>query len=118
LYKFHFPEYYQILFNLVSGLSRQVIRLENTPSSIEVNLRKKDNSIFLYLINFTSEMKRPIERIIPVTNIRINVAIKEKVGSIQALVMGNNIEFTGKENSISLVLPIVKDYEVLKINLS
>ncbi len=118
LYKFHFPEYYQILFNLVSWSSTQVVKLENAPSSVEVNLRKKGNSVYLYLINFTSEMKRPVERIIPVTNIRIDIALKQKVRSIRTLVIGNDQEFTWKEDTATLVIPIVKDYEVLKIDLS
>ena len=118
LYKFHSPEYYQILSNLVTMFSTQVIKLENTPSSIEVNLRKKGNSVYLYLINFTSEMKRPVERIIPVTNIRIDIALKQKVRSIRALVLGTNQEITWKENRATIVIPIVKDYEVLIIDLS
>ena len=35
-YKYHFPEYYQILSNLVYGLSKPMVRLENVPSSVEV----------------------------------------------------------------------------------
>jgi hypothetical protein len=118
LYRFHFPEYYRILFNLVSRFTSPVVKLANAPSSIEVNIRRKGNSVFLYLINFTSEMKRPIERIIPVRDIRIDLSLNANVGSIQALVLGSNQEFTVKENSVSLVLPSVKDFEVLKIDLS
>jgi Hypothetical glycosyl hydrolase 6/Beta-galactosidase trimerisation domain len=117
LYKFHFPEYYQILFNLASKFSEPMIRLENAPSSIELNIRRKENLVFLYLINFTSEMKRPVERIIPVTEIKIYIVLQEKVNSIKALLLGKNIEFTTEENTISLVIPIIEDYEVLKIDL-
>ena len=117
LYKFHFPEYYKILFNIVSEYSKQFVSLENAPSSVEVNVRKKGNSIFVYLINFTSEMKRPIERIIPCSNIRINIQLQEKAKSIKALWLGKNLEFLDKGNSISFVLPVIEEYEVMEIKL-
>jgi len=115
--KFHFPEYYQIVFNLVSELSEPIVRLENAPSSIEVNLRRKGNSIFLYLINFTSEMRRPIQDIIPCMNIKIHLLMEEKVKSIKALWLEKNLEFAGKGNSISFILPVIEDYEVMEIKI-
>jgi hypothetical protein len=117
LLKFHFPEYYRILSNLVSEFSKPFVRLENAPSSVEVNVRKKTSSVFLYLINFTSEMKRPVERIIPCPDIMVNILISEKVKSLKALCLNKNLEFTAKENSISFVLPLLEDYEVLEIRL-
>ena len=117
LYKFHFPEYYQILSNLVSEFSKPFVRLENAPSSVEVNVRKKGNSVFLYLINFTSEMKRPVQRIIPCQNIMIDILLSEKVKSLKALCLDKNLEFTDTGNSISFVLPVLEDYEVLEIRL-
>ena len=115
LNKFHFPDYYQILFNLVSEFSNSLVRLENAPSSVEINLREKENSIFVYLINFTSEMRRPIQKIIPCLNITIDILLKNKVKSVKALASGECIKFIGKGNSISFVLPALEDYEVLEI---
>lgn len=115
--KFHFPEYYHIVYNLVSELSKPVVQLENAPSSIEVNLRRKGNTIFLYLISFTSDMRRPIQEIIPCRNVKINLFINEKVKSIKALWHKKNVEFTRKEDSISFVLPVIEDYEVLEIKI-
>jgi len=115
LYKFHFPEYYKILFNLVSKLSKPIITLENTPSSVEVNLRKKENSIFLYLINFTSEMKRPIQRIIPCSNLKVNLFLKEKVRNVKSLWSKKNLKFSQRGNSVSFVLPALEDYDVIEI---
>ncbi len=117
LHKFHFSDYYQIFFNLVSELSKPIVRLENAPSSIEVNLRIKENSIFLYLINFTSEMERPIQKIIPCIDLKIDFLIKEKVKSIKALWLDKNLKFVQKENSISFVLPVIEDYEVMEIKI-
>jgi hypothetical protein len=116
LYKFHFPEYYQILFNLAKEYSEPFISI-GAPSSIEVNVRQKGNSVFLYLINFTSEMKRPVQRIIPCTNIQIDILLPKKAKSLKAICLQKNLEFTNTENSISFVLPVIEDYEVLEIGL-
>ena len=117
LYKFHFPEYYRILLNLVSELSQPMVRLVNVPSSVEVNLRRKGNSVFLYMINFTSEMRRPIQKIIPCTNLKIDLLSRQEVKSVKALCFEKNLQFTRNENSISFILPVIEDYEVLEISL-
>ena len=115
LHKFHFPDYYQILFNLVNEYSNPFVTLANAPSSVEVNVRKKENSIFVYLINFTSEMRRPVQNIIPCQNIKIDIRLNAKVKSVKALASGEHLKFTSKENSISFVLPVIEDYEVMEI---
>jgi hypothetical protein len=117
LHKFHFPEYYQILFNLVSEFSSPVIRMGNTPSSIEISVRRKGKSVFIYLINFTSEMKRPIERIIPCTNIKIEISLTDKAKSLKALCLNKNLQFSDDGKSISFILPLIEDYEVIRIEL-
>ncbi len=117
LYKYHFPEYYQILSNLVSRLSQPLVRLENAPSSVEAALRKGTNSFFLYLINFTSEMRRPIQRIIPCHDIKIELILDEKVRSVKALWLGKNIDFQSGEKSVSFILPVIEDYEVIEIRI-
>jgi hypothetical protein len=95
-----------------------LVKVANIPSSVEINLRKKGNSVFLYLINFTSEMKRPIERIIPVDDIKIDILLPEKVRNVKALLFGGNLNFTQKENVTSFILSRIEDYEILKIDLS
>jgi hypothetical protein len=117
LYKFHFPEYYQILFNLANELASPIVRLGNSPSSVEVNVRKKENSVFIYLINFTSEMKRPIQRIIPCLDITIDILLNEKVKSLKALSLDKELEFTNMVNSVSVTLPLLEDYEVIEIRI-
>lgn len=113
--KFHFPEYYQIIFNLVAGLSRPMLGLENAPSSIEVNIRSKGNTIFLYLINFTSSMVRPIQKITPCTNVKINLSVEKKVKSIKALWLEKNVPFRREGNTVSFTLPVIEDYEVIEV---
>jgi beta-galactosidase GanA len=115
LNRFHFPEYYMLLFNMVSQLSTQDLKTENIPSSVEVNMRKKVDSIFLYLINFTSEMRRPIQRIIPVYDLKLELATNITVKGIRALWSGKDMEFVNNGGSVSFKIPSVENYEVLEI---
>lgn len=115
LNRFHFPEYYMLLFNMVSNLSNQVLKTENVPSSVEVNLRQKGNSIYLYLINFTSEMRRPIQRIIPVSDLKLHLLLNKPVRDIRALWSGKNLEFINTGGSVSFKIPSVEGYEVVEI---
>lgn len=117
LKKFHFPEYYRILNNLVSELSVPVIILENAPSSVEVSIRRNGNSVFVYFVNFTSEMKRPIQKIIPCENIKVEILIAEKVKTLKLLCLQKNLKFTNTGKSVSFVLPLVEDYEVVSIEI-
>src|SRR5690606_12554147 len=106
-----------IIFNLVAELSKPIVRIEDAPSSIEVNVRTKGNSVFLYLINFTSDMRRPIQEIIPCRNIKISLFMMQKVKSIKALWLERNLDFAQKGNSISFALPVIKDYEVIEVKI-
>jgi hypothetical protein len=100
---------------MVSNLSNQVLKTENVPSSVEVNLRQKGNSIYLYLINFTSEMRRPIQRIIPVSDLKLHLLLNKPVRDIRALWSGKNLEFINTGGSVSFKIPSVEGYEVVEI---
>ncbi len=116
LYRFHFPEYYQIILNLATELSRPLVRMKNVPSSVEISLRKKEDSVFLYLINFSSEMKRPIQKIIPCYGLSIDLATDRTAKGVRALWSGTDLEFRQNEGSLSFVLPVIEDYEIIEIN--
>lgn len=113
--KFHFPEYYEMVFNLASELSKPVVSLENAPSSIEVNVRRKDDVIYLYLINFTSSMVRPIQKIMPCSDIKVNFWFDGRVKSARALWQEKELSFDQKAGFISFVLPVIEDYEVVEL---
>ena len=115
LCKFNFKEYYQLVGNMGSFLSRQLITLDNAPSSVEVVLREKDNKFFIHLINFTSEMKRPIEKIIPVNDIELKLRCNFKACKIKALQLDKELNFKKTSDNITFTIPIVNDYEVIVV---
>ena len=117
LHRYHFPEYYTILSNLVGSLSQPVIKCTDTPSSVEVVIRRKGNAVFLYLINFTSGMRRPIQRIIPCNDLGIEVFTGEKVRNVRGLWSGKNHAFSSGKGSVSFTIPVLENYEVVQIDL-
>jgi hypothetical protein len=117
LKKFHFPEYYQLLQNLVSEFSEPVVTLKNAPSSVEITVRRNEHSIFIYLINFTSELRRPIQEIIPCPDIGLNIIVPQKVKRLRSLSLSKNLNFTVAGNSVSFALPILNDYDVIQIEI-
>ena len=115
LHKFNFKEYYRLVSNMGRLLSRRLITLDNAPSSIEVVLREKEDTLFVHLINFTSEMKRPMEAIIPVTDIRLNVRCRLNPHKIKALWLGKELGFKRNSDGVAFSVPVLNDYEVIVV---
>jgi len=115
LNRFNFPEYYRLVSNMVSEFTKPLVRLNNAPSSVEVNIRKKGNSVFLYLINFTSEMKRPIERIIPCNNLMLEVYLPGRIRDVRALWQDRRLRYSSRGGLVSVDVPVLGDYEVIRI---
>lgn len=114
LYKFHFPEYYQILHSLVRELHAPLVRLHNAPASVEVNVRRNGDAYYVYLINFTSDMRRPIQSIIPCTNVGVELHIDAKVKGARALWRKKDLMFKSQEKWVRVELDVLEDYEVLE----
>jgi len=118
LFSFRFPEYYKILKNLVSKLSKNIITLKNAPSSLEISLRGKDNRLYFHLINFTSEMKRPIQRIVPCYGIEIKLGIEREIKRIRSLVRNNELPFKVEDGETSFTIPVVENYDLIEMEVA
>jgi len=115
LYRFRFQEYYRLASNMANLLSQRLIDLENAPSSVEVILRQKENKLFIHLINFTAEMKRPIERIIPLQNVKVCLNYQGNPGAVKALWTDQELPFEKTPASIIFSIPTVNEYEVVMV---
>lgn len=113
LYKFHFQEYYRIIGNAANLLSRPLINLKNAPSSLEIILRQKENKLFIHLINFTSEMKRPLERIIPLKDIKVHLRPSLSPLRIKALWANKELTFENNFRGSVFTIPLINEYEVV-----
>jgi hypothetical protein len=118
LCNYNFKEYYQLVGNMGRLLSRQLVVIENAPASVEVVLREKDNRFFIHLINFTSEMKRPMEKIIPVTEIGLNLRCDFKPYAVTAMWLDKELDFINTSDGIAFTIPVVNGYEVIVVETS
>ena len=112
-----YPEHRVLMENAVKMLSTPQIRLENAPVSVEVILRrqKQKNRLLIHLINFTGGMSRPIEEIIPIHDIKINIDLPQEITSARALWLDQELPFTKSGTTLELTLPKLNEYEVIAL---
>lgn len=113
---FKFAKYLKLFNSLLDelGFRRQVL-VENAPSSLEITLRKKDNKLYIHLVNFTSDLKRPIEYIALLKNIKV-VLPQLKAKHVRRL-LGKNMHVEVNKHT-SITLDEIHVYEVLEVELS
>ena len=113
---FKFAKYLKLFNSLLDelGFRRQVL-VENAPSSLEITLRKKDNKLYIHLVNFTSDLKRPIEYIALLKNIKV-VLSQLKAKHVRRL-LGKDMHVEVNKHT-SITLDEIHVYEVLEVELS
>ncbi|HOL35989.1 MAG TPA: beta-galactosidase trimerization domain-containing protein [bacterium] len=112
--KFRFREYFLLVKNFCYHLSKPLVEFENS-NHIEVFLRKNEKNMFLYLINQTSGIKRPLSDIQPLEKVKIRMNVDAK--DVVALNLGCKIKFKKMPRSIEFVLSYLKNFEILKISI-
>jgi hypothetical protein len=105
---FHLPEYLTMVANLTRRLAPPPVRVDNIPGSVEVVWRSQQNGRrkLLHLVNFTGEMTRPMTRVLPLTNVRVQAPAATKAYTLvrpQALPIQDG----------AVVVPRVDEYEVV-----
>ncbi len=116
---FHLPEWYRLIANAARELSPSPVTLQNAPSSVEVVLRSQvqesGKRFLLHLVNFTGEMTRPIESVVPLENLRVSVK-SSPPRRIMTLMRPQTLSFqTDASGRVHFVLPRLQEYEVVVI---
>jgi len=116
-YNYHNPDYRKILANATSLMARKLITLENCPRSVEVTLRQQLNNrrLIVHLVNFTGEMTRPIESIVPIRNIKITVHGFSELRYAKALWLKESLSVEQKSQEVTFTLPLLKEYEIVSL---
>ncbi|MCM8818220.1 MAG: beta-galactosidase trimerization domain-containing protein [Candidatus Omnitrophica bacterium] len=110
-YKFRFPEYKILIKNIVERHSKKLVDVNE--EWVEVILRKKEDEIFVNLINLTTGLKRPITYIKEIENLKIDLFLEFK--SARAIFSKEKIKIEKSKNCSSLILPILKEYEIISL---
>ncbi len=104
----------KLVVNAVNKFSKADITTD-APGSVEVSLRKKDNKYIIHLINLTGEMIRPIERIIPIHNIKISLNNKSEIKSVKTLRSKEQLRFETKNEITEINLPVLSNHEIIVV---
>ena len=88
------------------------ITVSNVPGSVEVVVRSQDGGKrwLVHLVNATGEMTRPIRSLVPVRDIQVELPAGRVPSQVTALRSGEAIPA-----GCTLTLPLLKDYELLKV---
>ncbi|MCM8789332.1 MAG: hypothetical protein NC907_06045, partial [Candidatus Omnitrophica bacterium] len=77
-------------------------------------LRKNENGMLVHLVNVTSDMKRPMDRIVPLYNIEISV--RTYFNKARSLSSGKLFETKRKKDRLSFIVPQVNEYEIVLLS--
>lgn len=83
----------------------------NAPGSLAIELRRNEKGMCVHLVNVTSEMKRPIDRIIPLHNIKVSV--RTHFSRARVLSSGKLLKSKKEKGRIVFIVPEIKDYEIV-----
>jgi hypothetical protein len=106
----------QAAVDLAAGRRGLQVRT-NAPGSLAIEVRAQKGRLIVHLVNVTSEMKRPMERIVPLRDVEVCVRATG-VRRVRALRSGRALPFQAEQGRVKARLPVVEDYEVLVLDRS
>jgi hypothetical protein len=94
---------------------------KNLISTVEVQayIQKEKNRMIIHFINYTSEVPRPINEVIPASNVEclIKVPDDKKARDIKQLISGGNLSPTQVEkNRIGFTVPRINEHEIICVS--
>ncbi len=112
---YHNPDYRVIIVNSVRLMARTLVTLDNCPQSVEITLRHQPDKrrILVHLVNFTGEMTRPIESIVPIRDLTISLHGFKALRHAKALRLNMELNLEETEEGVAFKLPLLKEYEVI-----
>lgn len=112
---YHNPDYRRIIANAVGLMSRSLVTLENCPQSVEITLRHQHSKrrLVMHLVNFTGEMTRPIESIMPIRDLRICLHGFKSIRHAKALRLNMELVLENTGGDVAFKLPILREHEVI-----
>ena len=114
----HMQDSIAIVENVAGMLAPGGARLEGAPGTVELVQRSKDDGArqIFHLINFTGQMTRPIQEVIPVQGARLVLPRGMTVKRAYTLMAKRPlVPRVGKTGAIELALPELREYEVVVV---
>ncbi len=114
--EFRLGEFLRLAQNAFTQLSHTRVGIENAPGSLEVVLRSQEQGrrLILHLINSTGEMTRPIQRILPMTN--VSVTVRGAAGMRRVRTLMQPADIPSERNAgggLRFTIPRLEEYEAV-----
>ncbi len=109
---FHVPELLRLVANAGSDFAPRPVVIEGAPGSVEVVLRTQgDKRSLLHLVNFTGEMTRPMQHVVPINDIIIT--LPDQFRSARTLYHSAALKISTTAKGTRIILPKLEAYEVV-----
>ena len=113
---YRFSSYMKYFNNLIDRLITKEVLVKGAPFSIEVVLRGKGSLKEVHLVNFTSELMRPIHNIAPLRSLIIKLPGIKEVSAVKNLINDTaRLSWNVREDGLVIELSELKEYEVVVI---
>jgi hypothetical protein len=116
-YNYHNQDYRRIVANAVGLMSKVLVTLGNCPTSVEVTLRHQPGKgrLLVHLVNFTGEMTRPMESVVTLRDVAVNLHGFQGLKRAKALWLGKELSLEDVNGDVKVILPFLKEYEVITL---
>jgi len=117
LCRFGIQDVKNLLKFFIEKYSERLFRVENAFDSMEVTLRVQEVSgrMLMHFVNFTGYMARPINHVIPCTNIKVTVKNGMNIKSVRAVTADVCLDFQPAGEDVAFEIPTVFEYELINI---
>ncbi|HPO51671.1 MAG TPA: hypothetical protein PK165_02415 [bacterium] len=113
--RFHIDFHKKLVHSLIKMFISGGLQIEtDAPGSLAIELRKNEKFQILHLVNVTSDMKRPMDRIIPLHDIFVSVKTDRK--KALSLSSGKSLPATFQKGKLSFTVPLIKEYEMILLS--
>jgi len=111
---YRFPEYLTLIRKLLPSSSHILVG-SNLPGSVEVEFRKAHDKIFMFLINYTGGMERPIREPIKIKDIICKMKL-DYVSEIYSHSLEKELKYSMDNGIVEMKIPYLNVYDVIEIS--
>ncbi|OYT44184.1 hypothetical protein B6U84_04560, partial [Candidatus Bathyarchaeota archaeon ex4484_40] len=113
---YRLKEYRLLLSNAVRLKGEaDFVELRGAPQTLEVTVRRRGDAFVMHFVNFTGEMSRPFENIIPVSGLEVKLHGVTSVREVRALRLDRRLPFTITKEGVAFTVPRIDVYEVVAV---
>ena len=94
--------------------SSHILAESNLPGSVEVEFREAHNKIFMFLINYTGGMERPIREPVKIKDIICKLKLNH-ASEIYSYSLKEALKYSINRGTVEIKIPYLNAYDVIEI---